>query len=170
MLHSVPPALQQATANPHLCQRLLDTHGQVRVSHLWGHGSFLLGPGVHRFLFVPSRSLLSQSCVSSGGSVMGLMATSSKRVYATPRSAALVPPQETNTPRQVWRSLYGVCWCAQGLFEPSKHLWRVWGLILNVTLPLLPSCWGLLLCPWTWGVSFWWDPTFSQRWLFSNEF
>ena len=138
----MPPALQQATANPHLCQRLLDTHGQVRVSHLWGHGSFLLGPGVHRFLFVPSRSLLSQSCVSSGGSVMGLMATSSKRVYATPRSAALVPPQETNTPRQVWRSLYGVCWCAQGLFEPSKHLWRVWGLILNVILHLLPSCWG----------------------------
>ena len=20
---------------------------------------------------------------------------------------------------------------------------------------------GLLLCPWTWGISFWWDPTFS---------
>ena len=26
-----------------------------------------------------------------------------------------------------------------------------------------------LLCPWTWGVFFWWDPTFSCRWLFSNE-
>ena len=33
-------------------------------------------------------------------------------------------------------------WCAQGLFEPSKHLWRVWGLILTGILPLLPSCWG----------------------------
>ena len=32
-------------------------------------------------------------------------------------------------------------WCAQGLFEPSKHLWRVWGLILNAILSLLPSCW-----------------------------
>ena len=28
------------------------------------------------------------------------------------------------------------------LFEPSEHLWWVWGLILNVILPLLPSCWG----------------------------
>ena len=28
------------------------------------------------------------------------------------------------------------------LFEPSKHLWQVWDLILNVILPLLPSCWG----------------------------
>ena len=33
-------------------------------------------------------------------------------------------------------------WCAQGLFGPSEHLWRVWGLILNVISPLLPSCWG----------------------------
>ena len=30
----------------------------------------------------------------------------------------------------------------QGLFEPSEHLWWEWGLILNVNLPLLPSCWG----------------------------
>ena len=28
------------------------------------------------------------------------------------------------------------------LFEPSKHLWRVWGLILKVISPLLPYCWG----------------------------
>ena len=28
------------------------------------------------------------------------------------------------------------------LFEPSKCLWCVWGLILNVISPLLPSCWG----------------------------
>ena len=28
------------------------------------------------------------------------------------------------------------------LFEPPKHLWWVWVLILNVILPLLPSCWG----------------------------
>ena len=46
--------LQQATANPRLCQRLLDTHGQVWVSLLWGHCSFLPGPGLHKVLFVPS--------------------------------------------------------------------------------------------------------------------
>ena len=28
------------------------------------------------------------------------------------------------------------------MFEPSKHLWRVWGLILNMISPLLLSCWG----------------------------
>ena len=33
-------------------------------------------------------------------------------------------------------------WCTQGTFEPSEHLWWVWGLILNVILPLLPSFWG----------------------------
>ena len=27
------------------------------------------------------------------------------------------------------------------LFEPSEHLWWVWGLILNTTSRLLPSCW-----------------------------
>ena len=29
------------------------------------------------------------------------------------------------------------------LFGSSKSLWQVWGLILNVILPLLLSCWGL---------------------------
>ena len=86
LLHSVPAALQQATANPRLHQRLLDTQGQVWVSLLWGHCSFLLGPGVHKVLFVSSKSLISQSCVSSGSSMVGLMATSSKRAYAIPRS------------------------------------------------------------------------------------
>ena len=87
-MHSVLPALQQATTDPHLHWRLLDTHGQVSVSLLWGHCSFHLGPGVHNVLSVPSQSLFPQFCVSSGSSVVGLMVTSSKRAYATPRSAA----------------------------------------------------------------------------------
>ena len=57
LLHSVPPALQQATTDPRLRWRLLDTHRQVRVSLLRGHRSFLLGPGAHKVLFVPSKSL-----------------------------------------------------------------------------------------------------------------
>ena len=39
------------------------------------------------------------------------------------------------------------------LFEPSEHLWQVWGLTLNAISPLLPSSWGFsfaLVC----GVSF----------------
>ena len=61
---------------------------QVLVSLLWGQCSFLLGPGAHKVLFVPSKSLFPQSCVSSGSSMVGLMVTSSKRGYAIPRSDA----------------------------------------------------------------------------------
>ena len=67
-----------------------DTLGHSQASQdqsLWGHISFLLGPGAHKALFVPSKSLFPQSCVSSGGSMLGLMATSSKRAYAISRSA-----------------------------------------------------------------------------------
>ena len=53
--HSVPPALQQATTDPRLRWRLLDTHRQVRVSLLRGHHSFLLGPGAHKVLLCPPR-------------------------------------------------------------------------------------------------------------------
>ena len=102
--YSLPLTLNQATADPCLHWRLLNTHGQVWVSLLWGHCSFLLSPGAHKVLFVPFKSLFSQCCVSSGGSIVGLMVTSSKRAYAIPRSAAPtapvaghcwpVPPQE----------------------------------------------------------------------------
>ena len=57
LLRSVPPTLQQATTDPHLRWRFLDTRGHVWVSFLWGHCSFLLGPGAHKVLFVPSKSL-----------------------------------------------------------------------------------------------------------------
>ena len=65
LLHPEPLPLQQATADPYLLQRLLDTHRQVWVSLLWGHCSFPLGPGAHKVLFVPSKSLFPQSCGSS---------------------------------------------------------------------------------------------------------
>ena len=78
----------RSCSSPCVRQRLLDTHRQVWVSHLWGHCSFLMGPGVRKILFVPSKSLFLQSCVSSGGPMVGLMVTSSKTAYAIPRSAA----------------------------------------------------------------------------------
>ena len=79
MLNSALPTLQQATVDPCHHWRLLDTHGQVWVILLWGYCSFLLDPGAHKVLFVLSKSLFPQSCVSSEGSMVGLMATSSKR-------------------------------------------------------------------------------------------
>ena len=78
-------------SEPCLCQRLLDTHRQVWVSPLWDHCFFLLGPGAQGSV-VPSESLfpesISQSRVSSGSSMVGLMVTSSKRAYAIPKSEA----------------------------------------------------------------------------------
>ena len=73
-----------ATADPCLCQRLLDTRGQVWGSFLLGHCSFALGPGAHKVLFVPSKSLFPQSCVSSGSSMVGLIVNSSKGLRPYP--------------------------------------------------------------------------------------
>ena len=82
------------------------------------------------------------------------MVTSSKRAYANPGLLHQSPcpcssPLQTHTfagdtQTQFCLSLSGISgsWCAQGFFEPFKHLWQVWGLILNVILPLLLSCWG----------------------------
>ena len=39
---------------------------------------------MHKVLFVPSKSPFPLSCVSSGGSMVGLMVTSSKKAYAIP--------------------------------------------------------------------------------------
>ena len=61
LLLPVSLTLQQATVNPHLCQRLPNIHRQVWLSLLWGPGSFLLEAGLHKILFVPSKSL----CFSS---------------------------------------------------------------------------------------------------------
>ena len=61
----MPLTLQQATVDPGLHLRLLDTHRQVCISLLWGEFSFLRSSGAHKVLFLPSKSLFPQSCVSS---------------------------------------------------------------------------------------------------------
>ena len=53
-------------------------------------GSLLLSPGswcIQGFVCAPN-SLFPQSCVSSGGSMVALMVTTSQRAYAIPRSTA----------------------------------------------------------------------------------
>ena len=73
-----------------------------------GVGSLLLSPGswYTQGSVCAFQESISQSCVSSGRSMVGLMATPSKRTYAIPRSAAPrapvpvalhcwpIPPQE----------------------------------------------------------------------------
>ena len=143
--------LQQATADSHFCWKLLDTHRQSLGQSLVGSLLLSLGSWWTQVLFVPSKSLFPQSFVSSGGSMVGFMATSSKRAYATVRCAAPrapahvvghcwpIPPQEMLKHSKA--SLAQSPGVHKVLFEPSEHLWQVGGLILNVILLLLPFCW-----------------------------
>ena len=56
-------------------------------------------------------------------------------------SPLLTRTSSGDTRTQFCLSLCGVSgsWHAQGMFELSERLWRVWGLILNVISPFLPS-------------------------------
>ena len=101
---------------------------------------------------MPSKSRFPQPGVSSDSSMVGLMATSSKRTYAIPPPRAPVPAADhcqphTSTGNSQTQFCLSLCgdsgsWCAQGSFEPSEHLWQELGLILNMNSPLLLSCWG----------------------------
>ena len=101
----------------------------LMASLLLSHGSWCIQGSVCAL-----QESISQSCVSSGSSMVGLMATSSKRAYAIPKS---LHPE----PQPLWQStadLYllrrhsnssvsvsGVpgSWCTQGLSEHTEHLW-----------------------------------------------
>ena len=72
LLHSAPPALQQATTNPRLRWTLQDTHRQVGVSLLWGHCSFLLGPDAQGSVFA-LQEFISQCRQLYGGVNGGLL-------------------------------------------------------------------------------------------------
>ena len=66
LLLAMPLSLRQANAIPCFCRRPSNTHRQVLLSLLWGDYSFPLGPGTHKFLFTPSKSLcFPQYCGSS---------------------------------------------------------------------------------------------------------
>ena len=55
-------------------------------------------------LYKMNYKSLSQSCVSSGSSMLGLMATSSRRAYATPKSAAPRAPAPPHTQKTLKHS------------------------------------------------------------------
>ena len=76
--------------------------------------------------------------------------------------------KHSNTQRQVWLSLCGGSLgtgAHKVLFGPSEHFWWVWGLILNMILPILPS----FVLGHRVSFFFLWDPKFSCWWLFSSE-
>ena len=139
LLQSLPPTLQQATSNPRLQQRLLDTHRQVSCG-VTVPFSWVL---VHKVLLCPPRVCF-PSYVSSGSSTVGLMVTSSKDLCNTHTQSpcpcgrplpTLISAGDTQA--QLCLTLCGVpgFWYAQGLFESSECLWWEWGLILNVNSP-----------------------------------
>ena len=106
---------------------------------------------------MPSKSLLSQSCVSSDSSMMVLMVTSSKTAYGHTQGCCTQSPCPCSRPllthtspgdHQTLKGRPGSVFVgspgAHILFELSECLWWVWVLIRNMILPLLPSFWGCL--------------------------
>ena len=146
LLHSVPQP----------CSRPLPTHASTRDSlHSWASlaqslvGSLLLSPGswcTQAFVCSLQESV-SQSCVSSGDSTVGLMATSFKRSHArtaahsAPNLAAghrqpTPPPETPEHSQQVWVSLlWGHCSFLLGSGRRlsntalSQSLWGLWVLV-----------------------------------------
>ena len=120
-----------------------------------GHCSFLRGPGAHKVLCMPSKSLFPEPCkfwwLSGGvnGDILpeGLHQT---HVCCTQSPFPCGRPLLISTcagDTQTLKSRFGsvpVGFPAvqKVLFMPSECLWSVWGLILNAISPLLPSCWS----------------------------
>ena len=132
LLHSVPPTLQQATAYPFLCWRLLHTHGQVGsvscgvttpLSWVLVHTRFCLCPA--RVCFpVPGKFYWLYGKVNGDLLQEGLCHT---QVCCTQSSCPCGRPLLTHTSTgdtqtQFCLSLCGVSWHTQGLFEPRVSL------------------------------------------------
>ena len=142
------PILQQATADSRLCRRLLDLHGQVWVSILWGHCSFLLGPGMH--LQESISPVLCKFCQLYGGVngdllQEGLFHSQVCRTQSPcPCGRALLTHTSAGDTQTLKGRSGSISMGSPGahkiLFKPSECLWWVWGLILNAILPLLTSC------------------------------
>ena len=109
--HTATLSALYPAAGHHWPTPLLETPGHSQTS--LGQslmGSLLLSPGSqwkHKVLLVLSKSLFPLSCVSSGSSMVDLMATSSRRAYSIPRSTAPRAPV----------SGAGHCW----LYLRSRH-------------------------------------------------
>ena len=91
--HACTAALSAPDPAAGRCQPtpLQETPGHSRASlikPLVGSLLFLSGSWCTQGFICALQECVSQSCVSSGSFMMGLMVTSSKRAYAIPRSAA----------------------------------------------------------------------------------
>ena len=166
LLHSVPPILQPVTTDPHLCWSLLDIYTQVCVSFLWGHCSFLLGPGAQGSGCALLGSVSPVLCKFWWlyGGVNGTLLQEGlchAQVYCTQSPCPCGRLLLTHTSAGDSQTLKGRSGsdsvgspdAHKFLFAPSKCLWWVWHLILNTILPLLQSCWSFSFAL-VYGVSF----------------
>ena len=101
----------------------------------------------------------------------GLLQPESPCPRSRPLGGCPMPPQETlkHSKASLAQSLWDL-WilvCTRFCLSPLSISGGYGVLILNTILPPTILL-GLLLCLWTWGIFFWWGPTFSC-WLFSNE-
>ena len=144
--HSLCP--QQATTDPRIRWRLLDTHRQVSCV-VTVPFSWVL---VHKILLCPPRVYFQVLCKFwqlYGGVNGDLLQEDLCHTHVCcsqspcPCGSSLLTCTSTGDAQtQFCLNLCGVSgsWCTQGLFEPSEHLLWGWGLILNTNSPLLPSC------------------------------
>ena len=126
--HLLPqvPCMHCCTPCPQPCSRPPPTHASLETP---GHsraslgqslvGSLLLSPGAQGSVCALQESI-SQSCVSSGSSMVGLLVTSSRRAYANP---SMLRPE----PLSLWQSTAGPYLhrrCSNTV--PSQSLWGPW--------------------------------------------
>ena len=158
------PCVHCCSQCPQPCSRPPPTHSLWETpGHSWESlgqslvGSLLLSPGswcTQSFVCALQESVSPTLCkfwqlyhgVNGDLPQEGLCHT---QVYYTQSLCPCSSPLLTHTSvgdtqTQFWLSLCGVSesWCPQGLFVPTDHLWQVWGLILNMISPLLPSLWS----------------------------
>ena len=181
LLHSVPPTLQQATASPRLHQRLLDTHRQVWAVSCGATAPFSWVLVCTRFCLCPPRVCFPVLCkfwqhyVGVNGDLLqdGFCHT---QVWCTqspcPGGRPLLTctsAGDTQTFKGRSASVSGFFWCAQGCLWPLQASLAVMGFDSKCDFTPPTVLLGFLLCPWTWGIFFWWDPTFFCWWLFHSE-
>ena len=150
-VHSVPPALQQDIIDPRLRRRLRDTRTSLGQSLA---GSLLLSPG--SWCAQGSVCVLQESvnsvlgkfwwlCGGVNGNLLQEGLCHTQRAYAVHPEP--LPLRQATADLHLCRkhsntvlaqSLWGLGVLVHtGLFQPSEHLWRVRGLILNA---VFPSC------------------------------
>ena len=171
------PCMHCYTQCPQPCSRPSSTHGSARASWTLTGKSGLVSCGVTapfpwvlvctRFCLCPHRVCFPVLCKCWWSMVVNgdllqegichtqVCCTQSPRPCSSP---LLTRTSSGDTRTQFWLSLCGFSgfWCTQGMFEPSENLWRVRGFDSKRDFAPPTMLLGLLLCPWTKGISSTW--------------